>query len=245
MVDLRYADFASPKVEIHSYSIMGGQTILVPPELNVDLRGVGVMGMFDQSVDGEVLRERRACESAAFRCGAASASSARNAARTTLRTAPKQKSGGLKRARPIRRSTWLPSALPRAGGGAAGVGPPGVAPPGVAPPGVAPLGASPRPLRADCQPGIPLSTPRLAVPNRNGVLLVGGVNFMESRTMFWVSAPLLSAAIGVTSSSSTTGATDVSGLEPDLVPEPSSLPAGEMSSDVGGFEVVTGLPIGC
>ena len=53
VVDLRYADFTSPEVEIHSYSIMGGQTILVPPEVNVDLRGVGVMGTFDQSVNGE------------------------------------------------------------------------------------------------------------------------------------------------------------------------------------------------
>jgi hypothetical protein len=53
VVDLRYADFTSPEVEIHSYSIMGGQTILVPPEVNVDLRGVGVMGTFDHSVNGE------------------------------------------------------------------------------------------------------------------------------------------------------------------------------------------------
>lgn len=53
VVDLRYADFTSPEVEIHSYSIMGGQTILVPPEVNVDLRGVGVMGAFDHDVDGE------------------------------------------------------------------------------------------------------------------------------------------------------------------------------------------------
>ena len=53
VVDLRYADFTSPEVEIHSYSIMGGQTILVPPEVNVDLRGVGVMGTFDHSVVGE------------------------------------------------------------------------------------------------------------------------------------------------------------------------------------------------
>lgn len=48
VVDLRYADFTSPEVEIHSYSIMGGQTILVPPEVNVDLHGVGVMGTFDR-----------------------------------------------------------------------------------------------------------------------------------------------------------------------------------------------------
>ena len=53
VVDLRYADFTSPEVEIRSYSIMGGQTILVPPEVNVDLRGVGVMGTFDHSVVGE------------------------------------------------------------------------------------------------------------------------------------------------------------------------------------------------
>jgi hypothetical protein len=53
IVDMRYADFTSPEVEIRSYSIMGGQTILVPPEVNVDVNGVGVMGTFDHSVDGD------------------------------------------------------------------------------------------------------------------------------------------------------------------------------------------------
>jgi hypothetical protein len=52
VIDLRYADFTSPDVEIHSYSIMGGQTILIPPEVNVDLRGVGVMGTFNHTVTG-------------------------------------------------------------------------------------------------------------------------------------------------------------------------------------------------
>ena len=47
VIDLRYADFTSPDVDIHSYSIFGGQTILLPPEVNVDVRGVGVMGAFD------------------------------------------------------------------------------------------------------------------------------------------------------------------------------------------------------
>ena len=47
VVDLRYADFTSPDVEIHTYSIMGSQTILVPPEVNVELQGHGVMGSFD------------------------------------------------------------------------------------------------------------------------------------------------------------------------------------------------------
>ncbi|MBV5244291.1 MULTISPECIES: DUF1707 SHOCT-like domain-containing protein [Mycolicibacterium] len=53
VVDLRYADFTSPEVDIRAYSVMGGQTILLPPEVNVDLHGVAVMGSFDQSVDGE------------------------------------------------------------------------------------------------------------------------------------------------------------------------------------------------
>jgi hypothetical protein len=53
VVDLRYADFTSTDVEIHAYSVMGGQTILLPPEVNVDIRGRGVMGGFDHSVAGQ------------------------------------------------------------------------------------------------------------------------------------------------------------------------------------------------
>lgn len=52
VVDLRYADFTAPDVDVRTYSIFGGQTILVPPEVNVDVDGVGVMGNFDQNVDG-------------------------------------------------------------------------------------------------------------------------------------------------------------------------------------------------
>jgi hypothetical protein len=52
VIDLRYADFTSPEVKIRTYSIMGGQTILIPPELNVDLHGRGVMGVFDRTIDG-------------------------------------------------------------------------------------------------------------------------------------------------------------------------------------------------
>ncbi len=51
VVDLRYADFTSPDVEIHAYSIMGGQTFLLPPEVNVQIKGIGVMGGFDHDVD--------------------------------------------------------------------------------------------------------------------------------------------------------------------------------------------------
>jgi hypothetical protein len=52
VVDLRYADFTSADVEIHAYSILGGQTILLPPEVNVDIEGRGVMGGFDNAVEG-------------------------------------------------------------------------------------------------------------------------------------------------------------------------------------------------
>jgi len=52
VVDLRYADFTSSDVEIHAYSIFGGQTILLPPEVNVDIKGRAVMGGFDKSVEG-------------------------------------------------------------------------------------------------------------------------------------------------------------------------------------------------
>jgi hypothetical protein len=52
VVDLRYADFTASEVEIHAYSIFGGQTILLPPEVNVEIQGRGVMGGFDHAVDG-------------------------------------------------------------------------------------------------------------------------------------------------------------------------------------------------
>lgn len=51
VIDLRYADFTTTDVEITSYSICGGQTILLPPELNVDVHGIGVMGAFDRDAD--------------------------------------------------------------------------------------------------------------------------------------------------------------------------------------------------
>ncbi|BCO34617.1 DUF1707 domain-containing protein [Mycobacterium heckeshornense] len=53
VIDLRYADFTSTEVDIHAYSIMGGQTILLPPEVNVEIHGHGVMGGFDQHVNSE------------------------------------------------------------------------------------------------------------------------------------------------------------------------------------------------
>lgn len=52
VVDLRYADFTSPEVEIHAYSILGGQTILLPPEVNVEIDGRGVLGGFGHEAQG-------------------------------------------------------------------------------------------------------------------------------------------------------------------------------------------------
>jgi hypothetical protein len=53
VIDLRYADFTSTEVEIRATSIMGGQTILLPPEVNVEIKGHGVMGGFDHNVRRE------------------------------------------------------------------------------------------------------------------------------------------------------------------------------------------------
>jgi hypothetical protein len=53
VLDLRYADFTSTEVEIHAVSIMGMQNILLPPEVNVEIHGRGVMGGFDRAVVGQ------------------------------------------------------------------------------------------------------------------------------------------------------------------------------------------------
>src|SRR6201992_556619 len=53
VLDLRYADFTSTDVEIHVYSVMGMQNILLPPEVNVQIEGHGVMGGFDTTVLGD------------------------------------------------------------------------------------------------------------------------------------------------------------------------------------------------
>jgi hypothetical protein len=53
VLDLRYADFTSTDVEIHAYSVMGMQNILLPPEVNVEVHGHGVMGGFDHKPLGQ------------------------------------------------------------------------------------------------------------------------------------------------------------------------------------------------
>ncbi|MCX4693141.1 DUF1707 domain-containing protein [Streptomyces sp. NBC_01408] len=47
-IDLREANFAEREVVITCVAIMGGIQITVPPGVEVDVRGLGVMGAFDQ-----------------------------------------------------------------------------------------------------------------------------------------------------------------------------------------------------
>ncbi|QIJ62952.1 DUF1707 domain-containing protein [Streptomyces sp. JB150] len=51
-LDLREADFAAPEVRIDCWAIMGGVNIVVPPGVEVVVRGIGIMGGFDHSEDG-------------------------------------------------------------------------------------------------------------------------------------------------------------------------------------------------
>ncbi|RXS77833.1 DUF1707 and DUF2154 domain-containing protein [Streptomyces sp. TM32] len=51
-LDLREANFAGPEVVISCWALMGGVSIVVPPGVEVDVRGLGIMGGFD-APDGE------------------------------------------------------------------------------------------------------------------------------------------------------------------------------------------------
>ncbi|MFF5188977.1 DUF1707 domain-containing protein [Streptomyces sp. NPDC000345] len=51
-IDLREADFAAGEVEINCVAIMGGVQIVVPPGVEVVVRGIGIMGGFDQRETG-------------------------------------------------------------------------------------------------------------------------------------------------------------------------------------------------
>ncbi|MDQ0684112.1 hypothetical protein QFZ56_003075 [Streptomyces achromogenes] len=53
-IDLREADFSAGEVEINCYAVMGGVQITVPPGVEVVVRGIGVMGGFDQRESGVV-----------------------------------------------------------------------------------------------------------------------------------------------------------------------------------------------
>lgn len=51
-IDLREAHFAGPEVVITCWAVMGGVNIVVPPGVEVDVRGLGIMGGFDAGEDG-------------------------------------------------------------------------------------------------------------------------------------------------------------------------------------------------
>jgi hypothetical protein len=50
-IDLREANFADREVEINCVAIMGGLQVIVPPGVEVVVRGIGVMGGFDHPRD--------------------------------------------------------------------------------------------------------------------------------------------------------------------------------------------------
>ncbi|MGW3145913.1 MULTISPECIES: DUF1707 SHOCT-like domain-containing protein [Streptomyces] len=52
-IDLREADFADREVEINCVAIMGGVQVIVPPGVEVVVRGIGIMGGFDHREEGE------------------------------------------------------------------------------------------------------------------------------------------------------------------------------------------------
>jgi hypothetical protein len=51
-LDLREANFTEPEVVVNCFVIMGGVQVLVPPGVEVVVRGVGVMGAFDHREEG-------------------------------------------------------------------------------------------------------------------------------------------------------------------------------------------------
>jgi hypothetical protein len=51
-IDLREANFADHEVEINCVAIMGGLNIIVPPGVEVVVRGIGIMGGFDHREEG-------------------------------------------------------------------------------------------------------------------------------------------------------------------------------------------------
>jgi hypothetical protein len=51
-LDLREANFADREVEINCIAIMGGMNVIVPPGVEVVVRGIGIMGGFDHREEG-------------------------------------------------------------------------------------------------------------------------------------------------------------------------------------------------
>ncbi|MEV0746700.1 DUF1707 domain-containing protein [Streptomyces sp. NPDC050273] len=54
-IDLREANFEAREVVIRCFTIMGGIHVTVPPDLNVDVRGIGLMGAFRERTRDEAI----------------------------------------------------------------------------------------------------------------------------------------------------------------------------------------------
>src|SRR5215831_13275121 len=51
-LDLRHARFTAPEVTIKAFALMGGVSITVPEDMDVDVSGIGFMGGFDHRASG-------------------------------------------------------------------------------------------------------------------------------------------------------------------------------------------------
>ncbi|REE94987.1 DUF1707 SHOCT-like domain-containing protein [Thermomonospora umbrina] len=51
-IDLRDARFSEPELRVNAFAIMGGIDVLVPDDLDVTVRGIGIMGAFDDKATG-------------------------------------------------------------------------------------------------------------------------------------------------------------------------------------------------
>ena len=56
-LDFRNAQMAPGTTEISVYCLLGGVDIKVPPGLNVDVSGIGILGGFDDNTEGELTEE--------------------------------------------------------------------------------------------------------------------------------------------------------------------------------------------
>ncbi|WP_168712552.1 DUF1707 domain-containing protein [Streptomyces sp. A0958] len=54
-IDLREANFEDREVVIRCFTIMGGIHVTVPPDLNVDVRGIGIMGGFGEQAKDDAV----------------------------------------------------------------------------------------------------------------------------------------------------------------------------------------------
>jgi hypothetical protein len=51
-IDLREARFAEPEVTIRAFALMGGVSVIVPEDAEVNVQGIGIMGGFDDRAGG-------------------------------------------------------------------------------------------------------------------------------------------------------------------------------------------------